>query len=153
MIPTSTGYTFYYGPMSQKINQQFRHLRHNVTERSEKGDGHATFEDFINYILAQKGTMDGHWDLFATRCIPCSSAYNYIVKLETLNMDINYLKKTLNVSQYHQRAFFPQKTYRSNWDLVKKTFQTIPKTKAQNLYEKYKKDFEMFGYDKPEWLC
>ena len=36
--------------------------------------------------------------------------------------------------------------------LSKKTFATIPDNLALNLYEKYKNDFDIFGYEKSKWL-
>ena len=42
---------------------------------------------------------------------------------------------------------------KSEWELVKRTFRTVPKELGLKLYEKYRKDFELFGYEKPEWLC
>ena len=47
---------------------------------------------------------------------------------------------------------FPHKKFKTNEDVVKKTFATIPGNLALELYLKYKKDFDIFGYEKPEWL-
>ena len=152
MLTTSPGYTKVYRLKSRTINKNFRHLRQNVTERNQTDDGNATFEDFVNFLVRSKAKMDSHWNLFFTRCTPCYTQYDYIVKFETLNNDMEYLKQKLNISTYHRQAFFPKKNYKTNWDLVKKTFKTIPKELGLKLYEKYRIDFEMFGYEKPDWL-
>ena len=152
MLTTSEGYTYAFKAISRGINKRFRHLRHNVIERNQTDDGTATFEDFVNSVVQSKGPMNPHWTLYYDSCRPCEVQYDYIVKFETLNNDIEYLKQKLNVSSYHRQAFFPKSAYKANWDLVKKAFKKIPKELGLKLYEKYRIDFEMFGYEKPDWL-
>ena len=155
MLPSSGGYSYFYKKVSKNINKMSKHLRHNVTERNQTDDGNATFEDFVNFIiqLPSNKPVDVHWRTFFAHCNPCDSRYDYIVKFETLNNDMEYLKQKLNVSSYHRQAFFPKSAYKANWDLVKKTFKAIPKELGLKLYEKYRIDFEAFGYEKPVWLC
>jgi len=153
MLSTSRGYTSYYKAYSQRINKQFRHLRHNETERNQTDDGNATFEDFVNHLLSiDIMSCDPHLKSYFANCKPCHAEYDYVIKFETLVNDMEYLKQKLNISEYHRKAVFPQNNFKTSTDIVKKTFETITNELALKLYEKYRKDFEIFGYEKPEWL-
>ena len=154
MVPSGRGYTDYYKGRSQYINKNFRHLRHNESKRNESDDGYATFEDFVNFLLSRNNTKgDRHFLTFLTSCQVCDAQYDYIIKMETFQSDIDYLKQKLNLSAYLQKVVFPKEKYKANDDTTKKIFETIPKSLALELYKKYQKDFEMFGYEKPVWLC
>ena len=153
MVP-GKGTSPFYQRRSQSINQSFRHLRHNESKRNEKDDGYATFEDFVNYLLSQDNTKgDPHFLSFISSCQVCDAQYDYVIKMETFESDIDYLKQKLNLSSYLQTVVFPKEKYKANDDTTKKTFEDIPKKHALKLYEKYQKDFDMFGYEKPVWLC
>ena len=138
--------------MSQKINREYRHLRHNVTERNQTDNGSATFEDFVNFLV-RLTNFDDHWKRFNDLCNPCSSQYDYIAKFETLNNDMEYLKRKINLTDEHRKWFFPRQNYQTNWDLIKKTFKKVPNKLAYRLYEVYREDFEVFGYSLPKWMC
>ena len=152
MVPTSEGYTWYYGPMSQKIYHNYRHLRHNVSERNLTKNGSASFEDFVNFLVRLK-EFDDHWKPFHMRCLPCSSQYDYISKFETFNNDIEYLKQKINLTEEHRKYFFPKRRFKTNFELMKKTFEKIPNKLVHRLYKVYQDDFEMFGYSFPDWMC
>ena len=154
MLTTSPGYSFFYKALSRKINKQYRHLRHNVSERSQTDDGNATFEDFVNYLLSVDiMTTDLHFRSYLGSCKPCDADYDYVIKFETLANDMEYLKQKLNISDYHRQAVFPNRNFKTNPNLVQDTFRQIPGNLALQLYEKYKIDFDIFGYEKPEWIC
>ena len=146
----STTYGFYYD-LSRKINKRFRHLRHNLAHRNRTDNGKATFEDFVNYLLTiNVATCDNHFKSYLTLCRPCDAQYDYVVHFETLANDMEYLKQQLNISDYHRKALFPLKNFKTSTDVVKKAFDQIPKKLGLKLYKKYQKDFEIFGYEKPK---
>ena len=152
MVPTSPGYFYLYGLMSRDINRNYRHLRHNATERNQTDDGNATFEDFVNFLVQLEKLDDGHWKPYRDLCNPCSSQYDYIAKFETFNNDMEYLKQKINLTEEHRKTFFSKRTFKTNIDVVKKLFEKVPNELAFRLYQKYKEDFEVFGYSLPEWL-
>ena len=152
MVPTSSGYTYVFGPISRNINRKYRHLRHNANERNQTDDGNATFEDFVNFLV-RLDIFDDHWKPFRNLCNPCSSQYDYIAKFETFNNDMEYLKQKINLTEEHRKYFFPKGNFATNFDLMKKTFEKVPNELARQLYEKYREDFEVFGYSLPEWMC
>ena len=154
MLTTSPGYTKNFKLLSRRINKQYRHLRHNVSERNQTDDGNATFEDFVNYLLSVDiMTTDVHFRSYLGSCKPCDADYDYVIKLETLKNDMEYLKQKLNISDYHRQAVFPNRNFKTIPSLVQSTFRQIPSNLALQLYEKYKIDFDIFGYERPEWIC
>jgi len=66
--------------------------------------------------------------------------------------DVRYLKDRLNFTAEHRQTFFPSGRYRSQEGVVQKTFASVPRDTVVKLYERYKVDFDIFGYDRPNWL-
>ena len=66
--------------------------------------------------------------------------------------DVRYLKDRLNFTAGHRQTFFPSGRYRSQEGVVQKTFASVPRDTVVKLYERYKVDFDIFGYDRPNWL-
>ena len=135
------------------MNLFYRHLRHNKSERIREDDGHATFEDFANYLLTiDVMNCDPHFRSYLAQCKPCDVNYDFIIKFETIEKDMEYLKQVLNLSDYHKKAVFPNVKFHTSAKMVKSTFEKIPKNLSRSLFTKYQKDFEIFGYKKPDWL-
>ena len=141
-----------YAGVSQHIHKFYYYLRHNESERHMQKNGLASFEDFVNFLVRLKN-FDNHWKPFHIRCSPCVTKYDYIAKFETFNNDMEYLKQKINLTKEHREYFFTKKQYKTNFELMKKTFEKIPKKLAYRLYEVYRDDFEMFGYSLPDWMC
>ena len=105
---TPTGFE----PISRGIREGYCKFRANETERSMIGDGTATFEDFVNFLvrLRSPSEFDSHWMQFEHVCDPCNAGYDVIMKFDTYQDDFRYIKEFLNVSSNHFSAFFPSKT-------------------------------------------
>jgi len=148
------GHTYLYKAFSEQLNKQYRHMRKNETERGKVGDGKATFEDFLNFLLSQPHpeNFDLHWIRYNDTCRPCEHRYDYIFKFESMNEDVRYLADRLNLSAEQREIFFPPDSYTAKEDLVLKTFTTVPPELSQKLFERYKVDFDNFGYERPKWL-
>ena len=144
--------SFDYSELSKQIYRDYNNLRHNETERNISKNGLASFEDFVNFLVRTK-SFDNHWKPFYIRCLPCSSPYDYIAKLETIKTDMDYLKHKLNLNEEHRKYFFPERKFTANFELTKKTFKKIPNKLAHRLYKVYQHDFEMFDYSFPDWIC
>ena len=86
----------YYAHLSQSINKKYRNFREDKTQVSIEDDGFATFEDFVNFLLDhRKEHQDSHWERYETWCNPCFHDYEIIMKFETFDDDIRYIKKFL----------------------------------------------------------
>lgn len=154
MVPDGEGFSWYYAPISRDINRRFRHLRQNITARGDVGDGTATFEDFVNYLvqLGPPSNRDEHWRQYHATCDPCKHDYDVIMKFDTYLDDFESLKQLLNVSEHHRQDFFPPFQARTDNDKTKVFMKSIPVELRRKLYEIYRKDFELFGYDKPDYV-
>ena len=132
----------------------YRHLRSNVTSRNDVGDGTATFEDFINFLvrLGPPSNRDSHWRQYDNICDPCTHDYEIILKFDTFVDDFWYLKRRLNVSKHHFPAFFPQGKYTTTSDKTQRFMKMIPMELQEELYKVYIRDFELFGYEKPNYF-
>ena len=112
-----------------------------------------TFEEFINYILEGKANvMNKHWKLFDELCRPCLVWYDFIGYLEDIEQDSNDVLKILGLND---RVVFPvniSSGYRvPSSVLMTNYFSKLPRSYKERLYNKYRYDFEMFGYPKPNW--
>ncbi|CAK8694585.1 unnamed protein product [Clavelina lepadiformis] len=154
MRPQSEGFTSTYGPLSLRINQQFKKYRFVVNDRS-LNDRTATFEDFVNFLLHSKEPQanDPHWRSFQETCDPCTHEYDFIMKFETMFEDVAYLTRKLNVSSEHAKTFFHRWRTRFNTNNTEEYFKKLPTHLVQALYVKYEADFDLFGYPRPTWLC
>ena len=141
----------FYAKVSRDISNKVRSLRENEAERSMVRDGFATFEDFVNYLLITP-QKDMHWREYETICQPCLHDYDMILKFETFNDDFRYLKRYLNVSEYHSPAFFPPRTPRTDKHLTQSFMTSLSPMLRKRLYQMYQHDFEMFGYEKPWYV-
>ena len=88
-------------------------------------------------------------------CIPCKISYYAILKLETLDRDLDWISKILDLKAY-QRDFYSttvqsmekkKNAATTSTSLSKKYFSQISKLNISRLYQKYQIDFEMFGYE------
>ncbi|CAK8687084.1 unnamed protein product [Clavelina lepadiformis] len=152
LTPAGAGFNQVYAPMSRRIKEQYKHLRHDIQDRNEADDDVATFEDFVNFLVDIKGPREIHWQFYHELCRPCQSHYDYIIKFETMRDDIEFLSNYLNISEEHRKIFFPQMQYRSQPNKVDQYFEKIPRNLVLNLYNAYKKDFVLFDYDRPYYL-
>ena len=83
--------------------------------------------------------------------------YSAIIKLETLDRDLEWVFKKFDLKHY-QHDFYNimevqrnknkrQHTTRTSESLSRRYFSQITKVNLRRLYEKYQVDFEMFGYE------
>ena len=109
-----------------------------------------SFKEFINYILdGESKVMNTHWQLYDELCRPCLVWYDFIGHFEDIKQDSSDLLKILGLDN---RVAFPL-NMSSNYKvpssaLMQKYFTELPRLYKQRLYNKYRHDFEMFGYSK-----
>uniref|UniRef100_H2YMM6 Carbohydrate sulfotransferase n=1 Tax=Ciona savignyi TaxID=51511 RepID=H2YMM6_CIOSA len=108
LVPESGGYTNYYKPISIKLKNKFKSMRNDPSDRVLSQE-HATFEDFVNYLISTPdGGRDHHWKSYESWCGPCEHGYDIIMKMETLRDDVKYLWELLGISEEHRKWFFPE---------------------------------------------
>ena len=142
-----------YRKLALKIEKYYKPLRQNISEREANLTGQPTIEDFANFLVGDgpfKGYHDPHWSSYWNKCNPCIHRYDAIVKLETIDDDIGYLRQKLNITAPYSEVFISRKTHKrsENFELLKE----IPETLVEKLWRKYEADFGLFGYDLPPWF-
>ncbi|XP_013773663.2 carbohydrate sulfotransferase 11-like [Limulus polyphemus] len=121
-----------------------------------------TFRDFIQAVLHadfhNPKTFDYHWLPIWMTCAPCHIQYNFIGKVETMSDDLIYLSSltglTAELAERPEVMWLHQsgRNNVSSSALTRQFFSSIPKHEIDQLYEKYKLDFELFDYSLNEVL-
>ena len=153
-MENSTAEPFYYTRYGLVMIMKYRLMR--VT-----GPKEPTFEEFVRYLIdANMQFTDEHWTPYYVYCTPCLVDYNLIMYFETLEQDVQLLIHLLN-SKLRQRNTnhslidghleWKHKTLsvagrKSAERNLRSYYSQLDKTTVRKLYEKYRLDFELFGY-------
>ena len=131
--------------LSDNIVKQLRRLD------SKAGNFKITFLEFLNFLISKKGPNgftvgDDHFDPVYIVCNPCAIRYDIIAKFETLlndsNLILNYVK-----THHDHNVSFPKSNSITSSDSCNKAFKDLPLTVRRSLYEMFKEDFLIFGYE------
>ncbi|XP_027032895.2 carbohydrate sulfotransferase 12-like [Tachysurus fulvidraco] len=108
-----------------------------------------SFSDFIQYILSLPARnyemFDEHWKQTVHMCHPCIINYDFIGKMETIEEDAAHLLRLLKVDNIVD--FKPYEKNKTSTDEMKTWFYNIPTEWRRKLYDIYRADFELFGYE------
>ena len=131
--------------LSDNIVKQLRRLD------SKAGNFKITFLEFLNFFISKKGSYgftvgDDHFDPANIVCNPCAIRYDIIAKYETLlndsNLILNYVK-----THHNHNVSFPKPNSITSSDSCNSAFKDLPLTVRRSLYEMFKEDFLIFGYE------
>ncbi|XP_064092572.1 carbohydrate sulfotransferase 10-like [Macrobrachium nipponense] len=120
--------------------------------RLAPGHGKApTFEEFVRFLLARDMShMEEAWQPAIRRCTPCHIPYNVITHYETLWHDVQWAWKkaglgSLNTTDYVQYTMTPE--------IRRQYFSELTLAQVLQLYQKYKLDFDLYGYSLEEHMA
>ena len=129
-----------------------------------------TLQQFTHFLISprvgQPGKVyyDRHWDAYSRSCRTCSETYSFITRTETSVEDsgpilklFEYPEDYLKVAKPKPRNHIERPTDKKNSSvpLIGKVpafgkylseFEDLPATVIRKLYERYRADFEGFGY-------
>ncbi|XP_063687206.1 carbohydrate sulfotransferase 11-like [Bolinopsis microptera] len=107
-----------------------------------------TFQEFVGGV--KSGIVDRHWMPQSEICQPCAVRYNHVGFFEYLNDDTNYILDQLGVGDEVVKAdkVSPSGQYKSTTEVTKELFNSLSQSDIDALYQFYKRDFILFGYDK-----
>lgn len=138
---------YFYKNYGRKIVKTYRKNK-NVKFKKEP-----TFVEFIDYLIGTDiNSYDEHWKPIWLYCSVCEFTYDYIIKYEHFEDEINYFIDHLKVMKYLPQNFKLSWENRGNTktksskDVTKEYFSALDNEKILKLYEKYKQDFYYFGY-------
>ena len=119
---------------------------------STKGDlqkcNDVTFQEFVKYVIhlyRTDGSFDPHWRPFHELCDPCHVPYDFIGKMETMSMDKSFVMRNFFKTTVLDLPKVNPK------DDDKPYMAEISPEDKDILYDIYKQDFLLFGYDKEVW--
>ncbi|XP_045197255.2 carbohydrate sulfotransferase 10-like [Mercenaria mercenaria] len=118
-------------------------------------DPSVSFKEYLQLILHEKTkTINRHLYPYFERCRPCEMQYDFIVLHSHFHDDIKTLLQLIGASG---KADIPKRnetgyTSESSDKLLKLYFSKVPNDLIHNLWEKYYKDYYIFGFPYPSHL-
>ena len=128
--------------------------RHTITEE-KLNKSWPTFREFAKMRLDNdwRYQNDRHWTQAHKLCSPCAIQYDYVLKLESLDIDIdlfiNLLVTSKTPEEYLQSLVRVKN--RNRHAVKNETFalemKNLTQAERNSIAELYKFDMELFGYD------
>ncbi|XP_063607614.1 carbohydrate sulfotransferase 11-like [Penaeus indicus] len=112
-----------------------------------------TFREFLQYVIEEsKHGLDGmncHWRPIYTVCQPCTTKYKYIVKLETIEEDLTFLRDEMAISEMNVAL---KRNVKKESRTSDDYFKDLPVDLLVGIRRLYEYDFTLFGYVIPGYL-
>ncbi len=125
-----------------------KRFRPTASEESLGRGNDVTFPEFVKYVIFQDKSykdLNDHWRPIYQECFPTYIRYDYIAKMDTLEMDLRYI-----LTKFGKDGCFDSIPHylRSNTSsrLENNYYNKIPRSDLRNLYQLYKNDFLLFNY-------
>lgn len=146
-LENSTG-----GPQHGTLHfyEKYGHIivaKNRKTSANQETKIEPTFPEFVSYLIDTDLTLyaDDHWIPYYLFCTPCLINYDVIIQFETLQQDVqlllNLIGEKRGPSWKHSTSIGTSKT-----ELVKSYYGQLSRETISKLYDKYRIDFELFGY-------
>ncbi|CAL4113156.1 unnamed protein product, partial [Meganyctiphanes norvegica] len=127
------------------LNNISYHLGDNMT---------VSFTQFIDYAIR---TDNAHWRTYDDACSPCHLVYDFITHLDTFAEDLRYIYQKMGISVQNDSIFHTQARNSGlrvgeedpSYDYY---FKTLTRNQLKKIYQTYKKDFVLFGFELPKYL-
>jgi len=130
--------------------EAFPHMKSYVSEKD--ADHIISFPDFMRYI-ARYGhdpqNLDYHFLSVEYLCKPCLYPYNFVVKMESLEHDENYLVKRLGIEKIPvdgKGTKYLNRKVEKPEDIIKFYFRQVDQSTVKRLMDLYFYDFATAGY-------
>ena len=130
-------------------SQMLRMSRKNLTNAQYRAGKGVTFKEFVDFVnKIQMGNLDEHWRSVFSLCSICGVKYDFIADMSTLYDDSDQILKLIG---WYDRVQFPRSSKDSYAeaavDLTPEYLNKLSDEDLENLYNKFKFDFEAFGYE------
>ncbi|XP_065313926.1 uncharacterized protein LOC135923215 isoform X2 [Gordionus sp. m RMFG-2023] len=121
-------------------------------EGNEEDDHPLTFSQFLSYIVEHEKyfpgrSMNAHWQPSYNICQPCNIPYDFVGKLENMNIDGQVLFDMLEFSKLmpFPADLRPNHSFRKIGD-TKSIFRALDPELYKKIRHVYDQDFKMFNY-------
>ncbi|XP_066988583.1 carbohydrate sulfotransferase 13-like [Macrobrachium rosenbergii] len=146
----------------------FRKMQKDIIAKYRPADSSVvspfpTFPEFVSYIIdatrSLTSTTDWKektkcWTAYWAHCNVCTTDYNVIMKLETLDDDKRFLVTLSDLDELKEKSPEDWLHLRNatSHDLAPKYYSQLTRDQILALYDSYKLDFELFDYHIDEYL-
>ena len=120
-----------------------------------------SFSSFVELVLKEYSqsknlkwtwNMNGHWTPMSMSCFYCDVKYDVIGRMETFSDDLKYIIMKNKLGDILLEDKKVRTTGGSPKDDALRYFSQLRKEQIRSLYEVYKMDFKLFGYNADEYL-
>lgn len=147
----------YFLDLQRAIILKYRLANSNITTSSP------TFSEFVNYVIESTANLKTAkqwfeevvcWAPYWVQCGVCASDYQLVIKLETMTADEQFLaqvasmKEIENVHEWRNL----KKNQSSSTAVLPDYYKNLSKRQILLLYDRFKLDFDLFGYSVNEYL-
>ncbi|XP_064083641.1 carbohydrate sulfotransferase 13-like [Macrobrachium nipponense] len=160
-----------YRQMQLTILKDYGHIGTNASSPGDQSNGgspketsHPSFLQFLYKVrdemqffwkIMDGAVVDPHWTPYWYSCAPCQIQYDIIAKMETLDLDQEFIIHAGNL----QDALVNARTHASKFDgysdsetAANEYFKVIPLGLLKELEQLYWPDFKLFGYDADKYF-
>lgn len=134
-------------------NDQYANLASQLHTKYGNGSGEQvegapviSIDDFLSYLTEEPGSQnDQHWNFYHRLCSPCTIGYDYIIRMSTIDEDMEYIKSRFGIT-----VPFPR-SYDSFTDNLKvhQYFTKANPLLVNKIFHTYQLDFDLFGFPPP----
>ncbi|XP_030830282.1 carbohydrate sulfotransferase 11 [Strongylocentrotus purpuratus] len=126
--------------------------RLNATLRELESGENVTWSEFILYVThLAVDEFNEHWKPMYQLCDPCQVEYDFVGRVETINEDANYLlKEVMKLKTSKFPTFSDFATNSSEYTYA--AYGDVTLQQLRLLWDIYKWDFWLFGFDKPDFI-
>ena len=140
----------FYEKYGRKIVNKYRKNHSNQQLKREP-----SFEEFVHYLIDTDLALyaDDHWIPYYLYCTPCLIDYDFIVHFETLKEDVDLLLTAIGEEtgpEWKHSTYSNAKSSRTA--LIQSYYDQLSEQTIGKLYDKYRVDFELFGYSVDNFL-
>ena len=105
------------------------------------------FWEFVQY-LKQAVWMDEHWKPIYSLCSVCAVNYDYVFKMEDLEREESFIKELISPpGSFPREQSNKRLASLSSESITKMYLKSLSDEDIRHLFEIYKYDFELFGYN------
>lgn len=149
---------FGFRKLQKEIIAQYR------TANSSIDSPFPTFPEFVQYVIDETegliSTQDWRekvrcWVTYWAHCNVCTTDYSFIMKLETMADDKKFLVTLANMKELKKASsdeWLHLKNATSR-DLAPQFYSQLTRGQIMHLYDHYKLDFDLFGYNVDDYLA
>lgn len=125
-----------------------RLLPANLTDVMERFmNASFTFNQFLQHVVwtYDHGIVNNHWMTYTRYCDPCRWKFDYILKLETIEEEFDYLLH--QVLGYSKTIQLPVRHVSHGYSDRQRYYTNVSRELMERVFDIYKNDFTLFGYE------